>query len=246
MSEVSINIREKSLAQPVTTTNLEFPSVAWRGIFRNYLDMVAPTTEAPNSFHFATFLQVFGCTLGRKLHVYHAGRLYPNFFTCKVGRSGLARKDTAGKLGMTILGRLHSHSDDDVSPPFKIIWGIRSYEGLLDELRKANTPEEWFDKNWQFHHRLYRNANSPILKETIENLWGRLSPYLHIYVSEIPNYKFSNRCHQGILQGVKEKDPRKVSRWLRSDLKSAGKLVAGFLAAHETHEKSNDESGAMI
>jgi len=122
---------------------------------------------------------------------------------------------------------------------------VSDLEGLLNELRTANSPEAWFEKNWQFHHRLYRDANSPILKETIENLWGRLSPYLHLYVSEIPNYTFSNRCHQGILEGVKENDPGKVSRWLRSDLKSAAELVVRFLAAHGGREEKNSESLAM-
>ena len=112
---------------------LELPPIAWRGLFKDYRALMADTTEAADAFHYATFLQVFGCTLGRRLFVYHAGRLYPNFYTCLVGRSGLTRKDTAWSRGGDILGRLHSYSDDE-KPPFRIIRGIRSYEGLLDEL----------------------------------------------------------------------------------------------------------------
>ncbi len=130
-----ITITEKTLAKPVTTlASLELPAIAWRGLFKDYRDMVGDTTEAADAFHYATFLQVFGCTINRKLHVYHAGKQYPNFYTCIVGRSALTRKDTAAARGRQVLDRLHEYSEDDPSPPFKIIRGIRSYEGLLDEL----------------------------------------------------------------------------------------------------------------
>lgn len=129
-----ITITEKTLAKPTTTVSLELPAIAWRGLFKDYRDMVASTTEAADAFHYATFLQVFGCTIGRRLFVYHATRLYPNFFNCLVGRSGLTRKDTTWARGRVVLDALHAYSEDDPSPPFKTLRGIRSYEGLLDEL----------------------------------------------------------------------------------------------------------------
>jgi len=133
MSEIIIT--EKTLAKPAATpASLELPAIAWRGLFKDYLDMVAPTTEATDAFHYAAFLQVFGCTLGRRLHVYHAGRQFPNFYTCLIGRSGASRKDTSFKPGRDMLERLHAFSCLEGNPPFKITWGIRSYEGLLDEL----------------------------------------------------------------------------------------------------------------
>ena len=132
MSEITIT--EKTLARPNTPASLELPAIAWRGLFRDYLDMVAPTTEAADTFHYAAFLQVFGCTIGRRLHVYHAGRQFPNFYTCLVGRSGLTRKDTTWSRAEGVLNDLHAYSEDDASPPFKSVRGLRSFEGLLDEL----------------------------------------------------------------------------------------------------------------
>ena len=130
-----IVITEKTLSKPVTTqVSLELPATVWRGLFKDYRDMVADTTEAADAFHYATFLQVLGCTIGRRLYVYHATRLYPNFYTCLVGRSGLTRKDTTWSRGRAVLDMLHAYSEDDPSPPFKTLRGIRSYEGLLDEL----------------------------------------------------------------------------------------------------------------
>ncbi len=125
----------KSLAKPDTTpASLELPAIAWRGLFKDYRDMVSPTTEAADVFHYAAFLQVFGCTMGRRLHVYHAGRQFPNFYTCSVGRSALTRKDTTQSRAEDVLNSLHAYPEDDSSPPFKTVRGIRSVEGLLDEL----------------------------------------------------------------------------------------------------------------
>lgn len=130
-----IVITEKTGPMPATApVNLEIPAIAWRSLFADYRNLVAGTAEAADAFHFATFLQVFGCVLGRRLHVYHATRLYPNFYNCLVGRSGLTRKDTTWSRGKAILDMLHESPEDDTDPLFKIVRGIRSYEGLLDEL----------------------------------------------------------------------------------------------------------------
>jgi len=129
-----ITITEKTLTKPATPSSLELPTAAWRGSFADYRDMVAPTTEAADAFHYAAFLQVFGCTIGRRLHVYHAGRQFPNFYACLVGRSGLTRKDTTWSRAEGVLNDLHVYSEDDPSPPFKAVRGVRSFEGLLDEL----------------------------------------------------------------------------------------------------------------
>jgi hypothetical protein len=128
-----INITEKTLFKPAPP-DLELPNAAWRGLFQDYRDMVGPTTEAADAFHYAAFLQVFGCTIGRQLYVYHAGRQFPNFYSCLVGRSGLTRKDTTWSRAESVLNYLHVYSEDDPSPPFKAVRGLRSLEGLLGEL----------------------------------------------------------------------------------------------------------------
>ena len=138
MPEIVITERTAGKTTTDTAVNIELPEIAWRGSFANYRDLVAHTTEAADEFHYATFLQVFGCTLGRRLNVYHAGTQYPNFYTCLVGRSGLTRKDTSHKSGRKVINMLHAHVDYEQNPPFKIISGIRSVEGLLDELAGEN------------------------------------------------------------------------------------------------------------
>ncbi|MDD5094754.1 MAG: hypothetical protein PHV74_10305 [Dehalococcoidia bacterium] len=38
----------------------ELPKEAWQGLFGDYRDLVGPTTEAPDEFHYAVFCQVLG------------------------------------------------------------------------------------------------------------------------------------------------------------------------------------------
>ncbi len=116
----------------------ELPDDAWRGIFADYRALVGPTTEAPDEFHFAVCTQVLGCTIARGLHVFHAGRQYPNLFIAIIGRSGLSRKDTSMGRGNDVLQLLHTESEDDERPTFRIVTGIRSVEGLLAELEGSD------------------------------------------------------------------------------------------------------------
>lgn len=111
----------------------QFPEEAWIQLFGDYRDLVTNTTEASDSYHYGCFCQVLGCTLGRRLFIYHATKLYPNFYICLVGRTGLTRKDTCWRRASDILHRLHTNQDGN-DPAFDILRGIGSLEGLLDAL----------------------------------------------------------------------------------------------------------------
>lgn len=111
----------------------QLPEDVWSGLFSDYRATVAQTTEAADVFHFGCFAQVMGATLARRLHVYHARRLYPNFNVALVGRTAVSRKDTAWSRARPLLDRLHTDLDAE-NPVFQIIPGIGSAEGLLDAL----------------------------------------------------------------------------------------------------------------
>lgn len=115
-----------------------FPEAAWTGLFSTYRDLVGPTTEAPDVYHFFCFATVFGATLGRRLAVYHANLLYPNFFVALVGRTAIARKDTARNRATKLLLELNHELDmnyeDGSDPKFIMVPGVGSAEGLIDTL----------------------------------------------------------------------------------------------------------------
>ena len=126
-------ITEEPVVEEAPPPTAELPEEAWRGLFRDYRDLVAGTTEAPDIYHYVCFAQTLGATLARRIHVYHARRLYPNFYICLVGRTAITRKDTARYRAQRLLDDLHTEENPE-DPQFQILPGIGSAEGLLDAL----------------------------------------------------------------------------------------------------------------
>ena len=87
--------------------------------------------------------------------------------------------------------------------------------------------------NREFHHTIYREADMPILIQIIDGLWGRISPYLHLLMRETLAYKteWTVKNHEGMLVGMKIRNPQKVVKHLKADLSgAAGYLREMFLA----------------
>lgn len=126
-------IREESEKEEVIPSTPHLPEDVWQGLFGDYRELVADTTEASDNYHYACFAQLIGTTLARRAHVYHARRLFPNFYVCLVGRTAVTRKDTSWSRARDILERLHTNIDVE-NPAFQIIPGIGSAEGLIDAL----------------------------------------------------------------------------------------------------------------
>lgn len=115
---------------------------------------------------------------------------------------------------------------------------VRDLERLMAEIDSCRDAEDFLEKNRAFHHSLYRHANMPILQETIEHLWRRFSPYLHIYAAEVPNYKArATKNHEGILGAVRAKDAKDLCKWLTLDLKTAVDCVNAALDAKEKENR---------
>jgi DNA-binding GntR family transcriptional regulator len=94
-----------------------------------------------------------------------------------------------------------------------------SLERLLGEMTACEDREVYLEKNREFHHAIYRAAGRPILMEIIEDLWHRVSPYMHLYLAiEVNSH---HPCHSGMLEGMRERDADTVCHWLRMDVQKA-------------------------
>jgi hypothetical protein len=110
----------------------DFPEEAFTGLFKSYLDLVGPCTEAPAPYHWVTFLTMTGLLLGRKLSIAHPLPLYPNFYSLLIGTTGLNRKSTALNFGRREL--LNKIQNDIV-----VVTGALSSEGIYEKLVKTDT-----------------------------------------------------------------------------------------------------------
>jgi phage/plasmid primase-like uncharacterized protein len=127
-NELGVTCSRDEEQSPVDCSPVPFPEVAWSGLFGQWREIVAPCTEAPLEFLWASFLVNVGLMLGRKVWIESPQPLYPNFYILLLGQTGDARKSTALWLARQLLKRL----DDDI----EIVTGIVSTEGLFERLAK--------------------------------------------------------------------------------------------------------------
>ena len=107
-----------------------FPENGIRGIFDVYITSMRGRNEICPSYHFGVLKTIIGASLGRSGYIYGARPLYPNFYSCLIGMTGISRKTTALFLGQDVL----SQSD----PTVIHLNGLATAEGLLSKLVTSN------------------------------------------------------------------------------------------------------------
>jgi hypothetical protein len=109
----------------------DFPEEAFTGLFKSYLDLVGPCTEAPSSYHWVTCLTMTGLLLGRSVFIRSPFPLYPNFYSLLIGPTGLNRKSTAMTFGVREILNKVQHN-------IVYVPGALSSEGIYEELSKRS------------------------------------------------------------------------------------------------------------
>ena len=110
-------------------------------------------------------------------------------------------------------------------------WAIQNaseafHRDLDDKLNAMVSAEQkgevkgFIRANYGFHFAIYRQANSPILLETISRIWLRINPYFHL-LRQSGHYSISNDQHREIVEGIVQRDENKAVEALRSDINSA-------------------------
>ena len=114
-----------------TAPDLVFPGSAFHGIFEIYLEAVSGVNEVCDSYHFAVFKTLVGSIIGRGAYLYTGAKVYPNFYSCLIGDTGISRKTTALSMGRSVLERI----DANVIR----LNGLATPEGLI---AKLTIPDE--------------------------------------------------------------------------------------------------------
>jgi DNA-binding GntR family transcriptional regulator len=109
---------------------------------------------------------------------------------------------------------------------------LEKTHGDLIRAIDSNDIDLMLKLNNKFHMTFYRDVNMPILQKMIEDLWDRISPYLHILLREgdkVASSKDVIRDHFGMIEGVRKKDPKIVCHWLKADLTEGQYMVENLL-----------------
>jgi len=104
----------------------------WLG---EYVNLMEPTTEAPDAFHLGVGLTVFGSMIGRRIAVdYASSPMYCNFYSVLVGASGYSRKDTAISRGLRMT-ELQLNPNEMLERAFQVVYDVSSAQGLIADLQ---------------------------------------------------------------------------------------------------------------
>lgn len=94
-------------------------------------------------------------------------------------------------------------------------WAVTNIEGddlkkLHDILTKMDQPSlsnrDWQEFNRHFHLQIYEFARSQQLYQLIENVWNTVSPYMHLYTTEVASFEVSQIQHRNMLDFIEEKN----------------------------------------
>ncbi|NQU03741.1 MAG: GntR family transcriptional regulator [Syntrophaceae bacterium] len=108
---------------------------------------------------------------------------------------------------------------------------IKRLEEILEDIAHAQRIEDYLKANRYFHNTIYGQACVPVIYEFIKSLEVRMSPYLHILFRERQDWNAPEwrRNHEGMLEGMKRKNPELICKWLEVDLKTAAGLVNNMI-----------------
>ena len=126
---VNLHAWEDDLYVPV-------PEQSFYGWFGEYRDLMAPTTEASDTFHLAASLTLAGAMMGRAVYTGHVSkRLHANLFTMLVGKSGTSRKDTAMDRAIELPNHTSPTGTSIFTTPFVVKKHYGSGEKLVEDLQ---------------------------------------------------------------------------------------------------------------
>ena len=97
---------------------------------------------------------------------------------------------------------------------------LRQMLTTLEVREKAGNTKRYVKENYNFHMRVYRQMQSPIMLAILESLWLQVSPYLHL-LCESENFRLSNRFHKRLFNALATGNREQAAEATRNDIDEA-------------------------
>ena len=117
------------------------------------------------------------------------------------------------------------------------------------QMKTSRDDATVMEANREFHLTIYREANLPVFLEVIDSLWERVSPYFYM-IRKDEDYWINQTYlenHEGMLDGMRQRKPQVVYKWLKNDLSGAADIIYSMLEREREARKDLvreiDESG---
>ena len=112
---------------------------------------------------------------------------------------------------------------------------LEEYHRRYIAARTANDFEALLRTNKDFHNAIYIEADMPILKSHIDQVWDRVSPYYHIMFRQVekPNPVVGIHYHQRMIEAIRKKKPKEIRSWIKADLTDSTHFVIELFNMHK-------------
>ncbi len=155
--------------------------------------------------------------------------------------SELSEKSLKEILEIRLLLELDAAMKSTVSSNEATLEKLKEFNNQYSDAQMKNDADEALRINEEFHFTIYREAQMPILFSMIQNLWYQVSPYYHIMFRQtlFRDPLTGSINHEKIIEGMAEKNPLKVSKWLKTDLVDSTDFVIGVMRSIQIKEGGN-------
>ncbi len=100
----------------------------------------------------------------------------------------------------------------------------------MDRAIGASDGRDYLTLNEQFHFAVYRLAGAPILFNMIEDLWGRVGPYMHFLMESESYVPQSNAYHRQLVAALEGRDGAAARLSVVEDITAAAEALLPRLA----------------
>lgn len=159
--------RSQEVSVELGVAHERLPETINRGWYRDYLDLVSPTTSSPDIYHLASILTVTGIMVGRRIGAYLGENQWPILHTVLVGETGLTKKDTAMNRA---IGTMLTSVNGSFNNFFTTLAGVGSAEALADQLGQSNVLLRLSEFSGFLHKA--RQPATANLRPMITELWN--------------------------------------------------------------------------
>ena len=101
--------------------------------------------------------------------------------------------------------------------------------------RAQNDANQLLLANRRFHLLAYKDSDSPVLLDLINQLWDRVSPYYHIMFRQslAPHPTVGVDYHDHIVDAMRNHDSEKAKHWIKADLIRSAEFVLELFDLHQ-------------
>lgn len=150
----------------------------------------------------------------------------------------LSRENLREILGIRLLLECEAVEKAAVRARRTTVSRLRDTNTMYARLRRQNDAAKLLSVNREFHLIAYRDSDSPILLELINQLWDRVNPYYHIMFrqSMMPHPQAGVDYHTQLIQAMADRDREKAKHWIRADLTRSAEFVLNLFDLHQKKE----------